>query len=153
MDKFSSVSENKESHMKNSLLIALLLVSGITFADSARVSFHQGWIKNLPPVVPVRAGYIQIKNPGDVPVEIISLESDLFESVEIHETVMENGMMKMDALDKIVLPPKTTVVLKPGEKHIMLITQKFPLAIGDTVNVTVTFNDQKTQIIQLEVKQ
>ena len=138
--------------MKNLFLLILLVTSTTLLADSSQITFNHGWIKNLPPVVPVRAGYIQIKNPTDIPLEIVSLQSDLFETVEMHETKMEDGMMKMDELFTIMLPPKTTVELKPGGKHIMLITPKFPLSIGDQVNLNVTFSDRKTQTIQLEVK-
>lgn len=138
--------------MKNLLLFILISFSSISWADSSKVTFNHGWIKNLPSVVPVRAGYIEIKNPTDIPLEIVVLQSDLFEAVEIHETTMSGGMMKMDELPTLILPPKTTVELKPGGKHFMLMSPKFPLAIGDQVNLNITFSDQKTQTIQLEVK-
>lgn len=138
--------------MKKLLLLTLFIISTSIHADSSKITFSDGWIKQLPPVVPVRAGYIKIDNPSDVEVEITSLHSDVFEAVEMHETTMEAGMMKMAELFSVKLPAKSKVELKPGAKHIMFITPKFPLAIGDSVKMTVTFSDQKTQVVNFEVK-
>ena len=138
--------------MKQLLLLTLFIISTSIHADSSKIIFSDGWIKNLPPVVPVRAGYIKISNPTNVAVEITTLQSDLFDAVEMHETTMEAGMMKMAELFSVKLPAKSKVELKPGAKHIMFISPKFPLAIGDSVKMTVTFSDQKSQVVEFEVK-
>jgi len=40
--------------------------------------------------------------------------------VEVHETVMERGIARMEALDSLVIPAGETLELRPGGKHIML---------------------------------
>lgn len=138
--------------MKIIILTALILLTGPLQADSISVQFIDGWIKQLPPVVPMRAGYVQIKNPSDQTVEIIALQSASFEKVEMHETRMAEGMMKMVELDSLVIPAKSKIELKPGGKHLMLISPKTPLQIGEKIGLTVTFSDDETQSIQFEVR-
>lgn len=121
-------------------------------ADSSQVLFKNGWIKQLPPVVPMRAGYMSIENNSDQEQEIIAFQSDAFESVEMHETLMQDGMMAMQQQESFVLPAKSRVELKPGGKHLMLITPKQAMQLGDDINLIVTFSDNSTQAIQLEVR-
>lgn len=137
--------------MKKILFITFLLVSGSAFSAN-NVQFIDGWIKQLPPVVPMRAGYMQIKNHSSTAQQIVSLQSSSFETVEMHETKMAEGMMKMIELESLEIPEKSTVELKPGGKHLMLITPVQPLQIGDNVEIVITFADETTQSIMLEVK-
>ncbi len=138
--------------MKKIILLAYLLISSSAFAENSNVQFIDGWIKQLPPVVPMRAGYMQIKNDSKQPMEITALQSEAFEVVEMHETKMEDGMMKMIELDTIPVSAKSTVELKPGGKHLMLISPIQPLQIGDIVKVIATFSNDSTQSFELEVK-
>ncbi len=138
--------------MKKIVFLAFLLISASAFSDSNLVQFNNGWIKQLPPVVPMRAGYININNSSPTVKKIVALQSTAFEKVEIHETIMADGMMKMIELDSLELPAKSLVELKPGGKHMMLITPVQPLNIGDKVELLVTFEDESTQSVMLEVK-
>ena len=72
--------------MKKIALLALLLFSTLSQADSSKIRFNDGWIKQLPPVIPMRAGYLQISNPTDQAHTITALHSDAFEKIEMHET-------------------------------------------------------------------
>jgi periplasmic copper chaperone A len=139
--------------MKKTITLILCLFSMQIMADSSKVEFSGGWIKQLPPVVPMRAGYVKITNSSDQDATITAMQSDAFETVELHETTMKDGMMQMVQRDSFVIPAKGSTDLKPGGKHIMLINPLNSLTIGDKVDLMVTFSDSKTQKIQLEVKQ
>lgn len=138
--------------MKKLVFLALLFFSALAQADSTQVQFINGWIKQLPPVIPMRAGYVQINNLSDQNHEIISFQSSAFESIEMHETKMDDGMMKMIEQESIELPSKGLVELKPGSKHLMLIAPTQTLEIGDKIDLTVTFSDDSSQLIQFEVR-
>ncbi len=139
--------------MKKTITLILCLFSMQIMADSSKVEFSGGWIKQLPPVVPMRAGYVKITNSSDQDATITAMQSDALETVELHETTMKDGMMQMVQRDSFVIPAKGSTDLKPGGKHIMLINPLNSLTIGDKVDLMVTFSDSKTQKIQLEVKQ
>lgn len=139
-------------NMNKSIFTTLLFLTVSLQADSTNVHFMDGWIKQLPPVVPMRAGYVQINNLSEQTVEIVSMHSEQFEKVEMHETIMSEGMMKMVELNSLVIPAKSQIDLKPGGKHLMLISPETPMQIGDKVEMTVTFSDDKIQRIQFEVR-
>ncbi len=138
--------------MKKILFLAFLFVSSAACSDNNQVQFIDGWIKQLPPVVPMRAGYVQISNLSDEPKKIIALQSSAFETVEMHETKMDEGMMKMIELESFDIPAKGKIELKPGGKHMMLIAPTSPLKIGEEVEVIVTFEDSSTKSVLLMVK-
>lgn len=52
---------------------------------------------------------------------------------------MGGGMMTMKPVSTIEIPGGETVELKPGGYHIMLLDVKKVLAVGDTIEVTLTF--------------
>mgnify|MGYP001811898585 CR=1 FL=1 len=138
--------------MKKLLILLALGIAPSLQADTSKIRFSQGWIRHLPPVVPMRAGYLQIKNNSKQAHEIIAFQSEAFERVEMHETMMMDGAMSMKELDSLPLPANGTEELKPGGKHLMLIRPKQTLEIGQDVDVIVTFQDGTSQSIQLEVK-
>lgn len=61
--------------------------------------------------------------------------------VEIHETRMESGMMMMQPLkDGLALPQGRLVELEPGGAHLMLMGLAEPLAVGDSIELTLDFD-------------
>ena len=94
--------------------------------------------------------YFTVLNGLDQSVQLVSAASPAARAVETHETVAEEGVMKMIPLpDGYPVPAGTTLVLQPGGKHIMLIDLVEPLAPGDTIELTVTFDNG--QVFELNV--
>lgn len=138
--------------MKKLLIAGLILIPALLQADTSNLRFNDGWIKQLPPVVPVRAGYLKINNPSRQDHEIVAIQSDAFERVEIHESMMQDDMMTMVELQSLVLPAGGDLELKPGGKHLMLINPIQGLQVGDHFNIVITFADETSQRVQLEVR-
>jgi copper(I)-binding protein len=73
--------------------------------------------------------------------------------VELHETVDDNGMMRMVAQpDGWEIGPGSQLELKPGAKHIMLIDLVRPLEPGMTIEITLTFDRAGAIKVQAPVK-
>lgn len=85
------------------------------------------------------AVYMVIENTGDQPDRLLHAHCDAAQTVELHETKMEGGVMKMQPVDGIDVPAKGTVELKPGGLHIMLIGLTRDLNPGDTIEVELHF--------------
>lgn len=66
------------------------------------------------------AVYMRIKNRGDADRVIISAESAAAEQLDFHQTVVENDIARMEALETLVIPAGETLELRPGGTHIML---------------------------------
>ena len=71
---------------------------------------------------------------------LVSVASPSAGTAEIHEMKTEGGIMQMAELpDGLALPAGEAISLKPGGNHIMLMQVKIPLAAGNTVPLTLTF--------------
>jgi len=138
------------SRLKILLGFTLLLTTLSVFGDS--LSITDAWVKNLPPVTPVRAGYMTINNNTNQAVTIISTESEVFNAVDIHETVMKDGMMSMQALPHLTINPGETTRLAPGGMHLMMMKPRTTLKPGDIVSVTLNFDDGNSQTLKMTVR-
>ncbi len=97
------------------------------------------------------AAYLTIKNGGADSEKFVSAESPVAKKTELHETRDENGVMKMRAVkDGVEIKPGSSLELKPGGYHIMLIDLKKPLEVGATVPITITL--AKAGTLNLDVK-
>ena len=71
---------------------------------------------------------------------LISVSTPLAAEGQIHEMNTEGGIMRRAPLpDGLALPAGEVVSLRPGAEHIMLIGLKQPLAEGEQVPLTLTF--------------
>jgi copper(I)-binding protein len=111
---------------------ALLLASSSQACD-LRVS--EAWIRDPIPGATALAGYAQLFNSGSVPVVVDTVRSAAFTRVEMHESVQDNGVMRMRPLATLSLPPHSTVRFAPDGKHFMLIGPTHTLQRGETVSI------------------
>ncbi len=132
-------------------LIITCVLSLLSLGSLAETRLADGWIKQLPPSVPMRAGYFTINNNGTSADRLLSASSPAFNKIEMHETRMADGMMSMNQLMEVPVDAGVTVEFKPGGLHLMLMGIKQPLEVGDKVPVTLTFESGE-QTIELEVR-
>ena len=135
--------------MSRLLLILLLILPGSAIAE---LDIYNAWIKNLPPAVPVRAGYMTIRNTQANAVSIIAIRSDAFTSVEIHRTIAEDGMMRMEPVPTLVIEPDSSVQLAPGGLHLMMMNPAEPTKPGDVLQIVIEPDDDSTQSLNMTVK-
>jgi copper(I)-binding protein len=87
---------------------------------------------------------------------LLGASSDVAGVVEIHEMAMEGNVMRMRPIRGLDLPPGSTVELKPGGHHMMLMDLKRPLATGEKIKVELRLEtrDKKlvTQPVEVEVR-
>jgi hypothetical protein len=127
------------------LLAALLL---ITLASAAHAhDYKMGslvvdhpWTRATPKGASVAGGYVTITNTGSAADRLTGGSSDVSRNFEIHEMSMDGGVMKMRQLKNgLEIPAGATVELKPGSYHIMMMNLSRPLAKGDKVKASLTF--------------
>jgi len=135
--------------MSRLLLILLLVLPGSAFAE---LDIHNAWIKNLPPTIPVRAGYMTIHNAQTHTISIIAIRSDAFASVEVHQTIKQDGMMRMEPVPALTIEPDSTVQLAPGGLHLMMMHPKNPTKPGDVLEIVIELDDGSTQTLNMTVK-
>jgi copper(I)-binding protein len=99
------------------------------------------------------AVYFRITNSGAVADALIGASTPAARTVELHETVMEGAMAKMQPVPRIEVPAYGEQVLKPGGYHVMMFDFSEPLKIGDTISVTLTFEKSAPMTISVPIRE
>jgi copper(I)-binding protein len=73
------------------------------------------------PGTQMTAGYFTLSNNTTQEIKITHVTSPEFESVEMHESVLEDGIVRMYALADLTILAGETVRFEPGGKHLMLM--------------------------------
>jgi hypothetical protein len=123
--------------MRPTLVAALLLVPMAAFADPAGVQVQRAWSRAMP------AGgtgvvYLTIMDQG-APNALTGAASPVAATAELHETINDNGVMKMRAVARLQVAPGKPATLMPGGYHIMLMGLKQTLVAGTSFPLTLTF--------------
>jgi copper(I)-binding protein len=100
------------------------------------------------------AVFMLLRNRGLEADRLVGGQTDVANVVEIHETVMEGEVMKMQMLaNGLEVPAKGEVLLKPGGYHIMLIGMQRDLAVGDTFPLELQFEKSGILTVEPEVRE
>jgi copper(I)-binding protein len=106
--------------MKRLALLLVLLV-GACSTDAPSLTISDVVIKKPMPGMMMSAGYFSLNNNTSEPIVITHVRSPQFGSVEMHESVVEDGIARMIKLGELTLPPESEVDFVPGGKHLMLM--------------------------------
>lgn len=92
--------------------------------------------------------YMTISNQGRAAVELVAVSSSQFARVEMHQTVLRDGVARMQALSGVTIDAKSSVAFEPGGRHMMLfqpteglipgaeISLRFQFASGEMLMIT-----------------
>jgi copper(I)-binding protein len=98
------------------------------------------------------AAYMAVLNGLDVPVRLASVTGNAAAAVELHESINDNGVMKMEPHPEgFEIPAGGTLELRPGGKHVMLLGLVKPLAVGDSIDLTLNFEGSKAITVSVPV--
>ena len=144
------------AHAALGLALALSLVAcGADAGDPASglPVVSDAWVR--PPIGDDRpaAGYLTIENPGVDADTLIGASSPIAGSVEIHESMLDGaGMMAMAPVDQLEIEPGDTVTFEPGGYHLMLLDVSGMPAVGESVELTLSFELAGDIVVQAEVR-
>ena len=116
----------------------VLLFAVPAFAGSLEIQKLQ--IRATAPGMKATGGYLTITNHGKADDALISASADFAGRVELHEMLMDGDVMKMrERKAGIAVPAGSTVMLKPGGLHPMLMGLSETMMPGEMRDVTLTF--------------
>lgn len=111
-------------------------------APQAPVALSGARVQPMPPGAPATAAYLTVQNTSPAPLRLVRALSPAAIAVELHENIDKDGMMMMRPISgPLEIGPGQTLTLSPGGMHIMLIGLRAPLAEGDTVPLSLVFED------------
>ena len=128
--------------MRRVLLAILIVAAGCSGGDSAGLSVDDPWARPNPNVATNAAFFMTLTNTGDVEERLVSAQTDACRVIELHESVMSDGVMSMQQLsDGMVIPAGGTVLLQPGGLHVMCIDKLVDFTEGDEIELNLEFVD------------
>ncbi len=133
------------------LILSIIMFALSSFA-SPKIEVEHAWIRAVPPISKMTAGYMKIENKGTVDDELVGAETDICKTVEIHTVYYEDDMMKMRKVDSIKVPAGGEVELKPSGYHLMLIGLKKHPKEGEKVKIKLLFKKSGTIEVEAEVR-
>lgn len=131
--------------MKKFLILTLALVFLLSACGAPVPAGSQGNIEISTPFAhaagagETTAAYMNIRNTGPEADTLLKASCDAAMMVQVMETNMEGDVMSMRETPGIELPAGTTVELKPGGYHVMLMGLKQELKVGASISITLEF--------------
>lgn len=140
------------------LLAGLAIGLAATTANAAEtaadaIAVENAYVREVPPVSQTSAAFMTLKNTGAEDHAVVAARSPAAAVVELHTHVMgDDGMHRMREVEKVEVPAGGEAVLQPGGLHVMLIDLTAPLKAGDTVELTLVYDDESEETVSAEVK-
>ncbi len=102
----------------------------------------------------VSAAYMQIANTGNTDDTLVAVRASGINTIEIHETTVEDGIARMRQLeDGITLPAGETAEFRPGGLHVMLIDIQQDLITDETLAITLEFASGRQVPVAAQIRE
>ena len=137
--------------MKSPSLFTLFFLASFfnqTASAQSSLIIKNTWVAEAPPVSKVMAAYMEIENPSDQSLTIISATSDSFEQIEFHQSQHINNIASMKRMHRLVIPANGKLELKAGGHHMMLFKPVKKLKSGD--HVSFSFKQENGNIVTVD---
>ena len=129
---------------------ALIAALAFSTAAAAQVTVSDPWVRGTVAQMSATGAFMQLQSQSDA--RLVAASSPIAATVEIHEMRMEGDVMRMRAVAAVDLPAGSTVSLKPGGYHVMLMGLKRALVAGENVPLTLTLEDRDGKRSTLDVQ-
>lgn len=129
---------------------ALLLAGSVAAAE---ITVSDPYARAASPAARSGAAFMAITNTGDAPDRLVAATSDIARRVELHTHVEEgDGVMRMVHVEEgFEIAPGETILLQRGGRHVMFMGLTRPMAQGDSVAVTLTFENAGDVVLEVPV--
>ena len=132
--------------VKYFLLFIIIFLTISSLPIKAEIIIENEWAR----VMPNGSGavYMKILNSSDLEDKLISASSDKAKMVMIHRSVRDGDISKMIHIhDGIEIPGNSSISLKPGDYHLMLMNIDNTFTLGDKINIKLNF--EKKGIVEI----
>ena len=129
------------------VLFALPALAGST------ITIQDAYARAASPVAKAGGAFMVILNTGDTDDRLIAVETDVAKRAELHTNIKgEGGVMQMRPVkDGFPVPAGGEHVLARGGDHIMLMGLTRPFKDGDTITLTLIFEEAGAVTIDVPV--
>jgi periplasmic copper chaperone A len=118
-----------------SALVGAALVTAAPASAGESLQVENAWVPWAPPGLKVHVAYMTIVNRGATDQIIVSVESTDYERIELHRSVIKDGVSTMEAIGEVKVPANGRVEFAPTGLHLMLIGPRRPQALDGHVQI------------------
>jgi len=120
---------------------------------SSQINISNAWSRETAEGQDAGGAFMTIANTGDGADRLLGGTTPVAQEVQVHTVDMTGGVMRMRQLkDGLEIPAGGTVMLAPGNFHIMLMQLKHPLEQETTVPITLQFEKAGDVAVELVVQ-
>jgi iron complex outermembrane receptor protein len=141
--------------MSRFLLALLALTASAAFSHDythGDLAIGHPWSRPVAAGIPTGVAYLSITNNGSTGEILLGGRSSAALRVEMHQTIVSEGMARMRPLPQIAIAPGATVRIAPGGIHLMLFGLKQPLTLGANVPLTLLFRNAGEVEVTIKVE-
>jgi copper(I)-binding protein len=137
-----------------SATVVLVALAAAACSSGGGITVSEAWARPSMGMDRAGAAYMVIKNDGDTADTLLGATSPAAATVEIHETTMgDDGTMSMSPVGSLSIPAGGTVSLEPGGYHVMLIDLTGDLVVGDSIEITLDFENAADVTVSAAVRE
>jgi len=126
--------------------------TAIVPADAAGlITVNEPRIRATAPGQTISGAFMTLVNNSETPYALTAVSFSDANTAEIHETSINEGVMRMRKVSRIDIPANGSAELKPGSYHIMLIGLEREMKAGTTETLTLTFSDDSQKTVEAQV--
>jgi copper(I)-binding protein len=118
-----------------SAVVGAALVTVVLASAGEPLQAENAWVPWAPPGLKVHVAYMTIVNRGATDQIIVSAESTDYERIELHRSVIKDGVSTMEAIGEVKVPANGRVEFAPTGLHLMLIGPRRPQALDGHVQI------------------
>ena len=126
------------SIFRRATLLLAFSIASPAFAQAPSIQVDHPWARATAPAANAGGVFMTLTDTG-APDQLVAAATPVADTAEVHRTVEENGVMKMQPVTALDLSPGQAVRFAPGGYHVMLMGLKQQLKPGDTFPLTLTF--------------
>ena len=146
--------------MRLTSVLILTLVAGGLFSSGAiaedvaakSVEVKGSYIRATIPGQANSSAYFKLKNNSEKDHALVNVTSPVADQVQIHVSIEEKGVAKMRRVSEVALGSHKQAALEPGGMHVMLLGLKKGIQLGETIPLTLAFEDGSSQIVDFPVR-
>ncbi|MFT8246498.1 copper chaperone PCu(A)C [Roseomonas sp. BN140053] len=131
--------------------LCLPALAALAQQPPAGIAVEQPWMRAA-----VQGGtggaFVTLRSTGAQADRLVSASSPAARAVELHNTVRDGDVMRMQPVPSIEIPAGGSVTLQPGGLHIMLVGLAQAARPGSTVPLTLNFERSGAVTVQLAVQ-
>lgn len=136
------------------ILLCSLLLAACGSEDGNGIVVEDVWGRPSPKAASNTAFYMAIRNATQEEDSLIAASVDICGKTELHiSTIDDDGVMSMQHVEQIDIPAGETTMLEPGGLHVMCIDRQTDLNPGDSVPISLSFNQAGEMTVEAEIRE